>query len=137
LFSAQPTTLSSTFGGGTPRPNVVAGCNALIGGSAQPRLSKWFNTACFTQPGPFAYGNEPRADAALRSQGIANWDVAVAKNVANWEGVRVRFETEFFNIANRTQFNNPNAQLGNALFGQVTAVRNQPRLIQFALRVSF
>ena len=137
LFSAQPTTLSSSLGGGTPRPNVVGGCNGLIGGTAQSRLSKWFNTSCFTQPGAFAFGNEPRADARLRSQGIANFDIAAAKNIASWERVRVRFETEFFNIANRTQFNNPNAQLGNALFGQVTAVRKQPRLIQFALRLSF
>jgi hypothetical protein len=137
LFSAQPTTLSTSFGGGIPRPNVVAGCNAQISGKAQSKLNKWFDTSCFTQPGPFAFGNEPRADAKLRSQGIANWDVSLAKNIAIWEQARLRFETEFFNIANRTQFLNPVAQVGNPSFGQVTATRNQPRLIQFALRLSF
>ena len=51
--------------------------------------------------------------------------------------MRLRFETEFFNIANRTQFAPPNTQFGNPSFGIVTAVRNQPRLVQFALRMSF
>ncbi len=137
LMTAQPTTLSSTFGGGTPRPNYVGGCNSSISGSAQSRISQWFNTACFTQPGPFAYGNEGRADASLTNQGIANWDVAVAKNFLITERYKLRFETEFFNIANRTQFSAPNTQLGNPLFGIITAVRNQPRLVQFALRLSF
>jgi hypothetical protein len=137
LLTAQPTTLSSSFGGGTPRPNVVIGCNSLIGGAAQSRLSKWFNTGCFTQPGAFTFGNEPRADGHIRAAGIANWDVAFVKDVYSSERVKVRFDTQFFNIFNRVQFNPPNTQLGNSLFGQVTAVRNQPRLIQFALRATF
>jgi Carboxypeptidase regulatory-like domain/TonB dependent receptor-like, beta-barrel len=137
LITAQPTTLSSSFGGGNPRPNVVAGCDKRVSGSAQQRLNMWFNTSCFTQPGPYAYGNEPRADGQVRTDGIANWDVAVAKTVAIREQLRLRFETEFFNIANRMQFAKPSSQLGNPLFGKVTAAQNQPRLIQFALRLSF
>jgi hypothetical protein len=137
LMTAQPTTLSTSFGGGTPRPNVVGGCNTSISGSAQSRLNEWFNTSCFTQPGPFAYGNEGRSDPNLTNQGIANWDIAVAKNLALTERYKLRFETEFFNIANRTQFTAPNTQLGNPLFGIITAVRNQPRLVQFALRLAF
>ena len=42
-LTAQATTLASTFGAGTTRPNVIAGCNKIIGGSAQSRLSEWFN----------------------------------------------------------------------------------------------
>ena len=137
VLTAQATTLSGTFGGGSPRPNVVGGCEKAISGRAQDRLNKWFNTACFTQPGPFAYGNESRTDPSLRNQGINNFDVSVSKTTQITERVKARFETEFFNLANRTQFSPPNAQLGNPSFGIVSGVRNQPRLVQFALRLSF
>jgi len=137
VFTAQPTTLSNSFGGGAPRPNIVGGCQDEVSGGSQARLNKWFNTGCFTQPGPFAFGNESRTDPSLRSLGINNWDVALSKTTAITERMRLRFETEFFNVANRTQFAPPNTQLGNPSFGIVTAVRNQPRLVQFALRLSF
>jgi hypothetical protein len=73
----------------------------------------------------------------LRYQGINNWDVAVYKNTALTEAAKLRFEAQFFNLANRTQFGSPNTQVGNPSFGIVTAVRNQPRLVQFALRLTF
>lgn len=137
LLYAQPTTLSSTFGGGTPRPLVAAGCIKKATGSAFSRVNKWFNTSCFTQPGPFQFGNEPRADSGIRAQGVANWDVALTKSFAFTERYNLKFDSEFFNLANRVQFAAPNTQVGNPLFGKVTATRNQQRLIQLALRFSF
>ncbi|MCX6626430.1 MAG: TonB-dependent receptor [Candidatus Solibacter sp.] len=137
VLTAQATTLSSTFGGGAPRPNYVGGCEKSISGTAQSRIGGWFNAACFTQPGPFAYGNEARTDPSLRAAGINNFDVSISKTTAFTERMKARFETQFFNIANRTQFSPPAAILGNAGFSTVTAVRNQPRLVQFALRLTF
>jgi hypothetical protein len=141
-LTAQATTLSTNFGGGVPRPNVVAGCETEIEGSAQSRLgnagaSKWFNTACFTQPGSFAFGNEGRSDSKLRSHGVNNWDISIWKNTPITELVRLRFEAQIFNIANRTQFSPPTMQVGNSLFGVVAGTRNLPRLVQFALRLTF
>ena len=139
VFTAQATTLSSNFGAGGPgmRPNYVGGCTKDVSGTAQSRLNGWFNTACFTQPGPFAYGNEGRTDPSLKSAGINNFDVSISKNTQITERVRARFETQFFNIANRTQFAPPGTVLGVPAFGTVTAARNQPRLVQFVLRLSF
>jgi hypothetical protein len=136
-LTAQATTLSTNFGGGVPRPNVVAGCQTEIEGSAQSKLNKWFNTSCFSQPGPFAFGNEGRSNSTLRSHGVNNWDISIWKNTAITEQVRLRFETQIFNIANRTQFSPPTMQVGNALFGVVAGTRNLPRLVQFALRLTF
>ena len=54
---ASPTPLSAAFGGGTPRPNVIAGCNqhAAIGlvPAAQAQTST-INSACFSAAAPAA-----------------------------------------------------------------------------------
>jgi hypothetical protein len=137
VFSAQATTISSTFGGGTPLPNVVAGCMSIYGGKPTDRLSQWFNTACFSQPGAFSFGNEPRVDPKLRAQGFNNWDFAFFKNTSIKEGVNLQFRAEGFNLFNRTQFAPPSTSFGTASFGTVSSQFNQPRLLQFALRITF
>jgi hypothetical protein len=137
VLTAQATTLSSTFGAGTPRPVVVAGCQKEISGPAQSRLGKWFETSCFSQPGSFAYGTESRTDPDLRSPGINNWDLAIFKNTRLSEQVNLRFQAEVFNLANRVQFNAPGASLGTSTFGIVSAARNLPRQFQFGLRLTF
>ena len=136
-ISAQNTTLSQSFGAGTPRPNVVAGCNPVLEGTAQERRSKWFNTACFTQPSSYTFGNESRVDPKLRGAGINNFDFTITKNTAITERFRLQFKTEFFNIFNRAQFRVPATTLGLGTFGVVSAQLNQPRQIQAALRLTF
>jgi hypothetical protein len=126
---------SSTFGGGTSRPNVVAGCDKSVFGSAQSRLTGWFNAACFSQPPQFGFGNESRTDPNLRSSGINNWDVSLFKSTPIAERIALQFRAEFFNLFNRVQFGSPGTALGTAQFGLVTSQLNQPRLIQFALRL--
>jgi hypothetical protein len=129
---------SNSFGGGQ-RPNVVAGCNASISGSITSRLDEYFNTACFTQPAPFTFGDESRNDPHLRSPGIANWDFSAFKTfpLAPENKANLQFRAEFFNIFNRVQFNYPGQALGSSSFGVITSQLNNPRLVQFALRLTF
>src|SRR5271165_4285864 len=140
ITSAAPNFLSSLFGAGTIRPNVLAGCDKSIGGSivssAQTGASV-VNPACFAAPGPFALGNEPRVDPTLRAQGINNWDISLAKLTSVSERVSLNFGAEFFNTFNRVQFGPPNTSFGSALFGKITNQVNNPRQIQFSLRASF
>jgi hypothetical protein len=136
-INAQANFLSSLFGAGTIRPNVVAGCEKKVSGSAQSRLAGWFNTACFAQPGQFSFGNESRVDPQLRIQGINNVDFSVTKTTTVTERVNLQFRTEFFNLFNRVQFGAPGATLGLPTFGKVSSQNNQPRLVQFALRLQF
>jgi len=137
ITEANSNNLVRSFGGGTLRPNVVSGCNKSIGGTATKRLNGWFNTACFTFPGQFAFGNESRTDGTLTSDGIANYDFALMKTTKILERADVQFRTEFFNIFNRPQFAPPVAQHDSSTFGDVIAQANQPRQIQFSLRVNF
>jgi len=135
--------LSSTFGASTIRPNVIAGCQESLPGSAVDRFNrgKWFNTACFTAPSAFGFGDEPAYDPELRGQGIVNFDLAVVRNFIVRERYTIQFRAEAFNLANHTRFANPGTVLGTPTFGVITASgssqQNQPRLIQLALRIKF
>jgi hypothetical protein len=134
---------TTLFGGGS-RPNVAPGCPDVPIGSAASRLGEWFNTACFTAPADFTFGNEPRVDPRLRSQGIDNFDFAIFKRTrfSSSERFGLEIRTEFFNIFNKTQFAAPNTICCSANtqnFGVVTATApgTNPRLVQFGLKFLF
>ena len=134
---ALPTSLSTLFNAGVPRPNVVAGCERSLSGSAQSRLNGWFNTACFTQPSSFGFGNEARTDSVARTQGIANWDFSLTKETALTERTGLSFRMEVYNLFNRVQFNPPGNQVGSSTFGVISGQLNAPRQVQLALRLTF
>ena len=135
--------LSSTFGAGTIRPNVIAGCHESLPGSAAERFNqgKWFNTDCFTAPSAFGFGDEPAYDPELRGQSIINFDAAVVRNFIVRDHYRIQFRAEAFNLVNSVRFANPGTVMGTTTFGVVTAggssQQNQPRLIQLAVRINF
>ena len=140
VFSNGAANYTTLFGAGS-RPNIVSGCNksAPSGGSA--KLNEWFNTACFTSPADFTFGNESRTDANLRASGVNNWDFSLFKRTRFGpdEKIGLEFRTEFFNLFNRTQFAPPNTSVGSSTFGVVssTAAGTNPRLVQFGLKLIF
>jgi hypothetical protein len=130
--------LSQYFGSGPIRPNLVSGCDRHTSGSEQSRAAHgWFNTACFTAPGLFSFGDENRVDSKIRTSGEANWDVSANKNFKVYDQVTGKFSVEAFNLFNRTQFGAPDSGLGDGAFGIVSSQRNLPRVLQIALRFSF
>jgi hypothetical protein len=151
IFLEQPTQLTANFGAGSPRPNVVPGCNKQIGGSAFSKTLKgatWFNTACYTQTSQYSFGNEPRVDPDLRTQGIANWDMAIFKQTQITERLGFQFRAEIFNTFNRVQFGYPNitccaangsTPASNGSFGVISGVfsTNNPRQLQFAMKLTY
>jgi hypothetical protein len=128
--------LTNSLGGGS-RPNYVGGCNYQVSGSAQSRINGWFNTACFTAPPSFTFGNTARALSNLRGPGVNNFDFALFKTTEITERVGLQFRTEVFNLFNRVQFQIPNTTLGVAQFGVISLQANNPRLVQLALRLQF
>jgi hypothetical protein len=135
-ISMNGNNLTQNFGGGTLRPNVAANCSKSISGSATSRLNKWFNTSCFTSPGSFAFGNEPRVDSSLKGQGTDNWDMAAQKSTKITDNTALEFRFELFNLFNRTLFGLPGLGVDGRGFGQVTGAGN-PRLGQASLRLNF
>ncbi|MEO7145624.1 MAG: carboxypeptidase regulatory-like domain-containing protein, partial [Bryobacteraceae bacterium] len=127
--------LTNSFGGGS-RPNST-GHSAQLSGSSQSRLNEWFNTTDFTAPPAFTFGNVARTLPDVRGPGIDNFDFAVFKNTPLTERLGLQFRTEVFNIFNRVQFSPPGLSLGTPQFGVISGQYNNPRLVQFALRLLF
>jgi hypothetical protein len=48
----------------------------------------------------------------------------------------VEFRAEMFNITNTPAFGQPNGSFGSASFGSITTTTTDPRVIQFAIRLS-
>ncbi len=125
ILTAQPTILSSDFGGRHTAPNYVSGCAKSVSDSALSKTLSgytWFNTICFTQPGSYSFGNEPAVDPDLRQQDVANWDFALFKQTAISDRFELQFRAEFFNLFNRVQFGYPSLLCCNTI-SAVTAVR--------------
>jgi len=79
----------------------------------------------------------PRSLGAVRSDGIKGIDFSVVKNTRIYESVALQFRAEFFNLTNTVRFAPPNTSFGAAAFGQVSAQSNQPRVVQFALKLIY
>ncbi len=118
------------------RPNQV--CS---GKSSHPTLSQWFDTSCFVDAPAGELGNANRAP--LYGPRFVNTDLSFIKHIPIRESVRMDFRAEFFNVLNHPQFFLPGDGTGMqnvdspSSFGKVTQTVNNPRVIQFALKLSF
>jgi hypothetical protein len=135
LGLSTATNLTNSFGG-TSRPNST-GVSAELNGPAQQRLNQWFLTSAFTSPGASTFGNAGRNLPDVRTHGVDNYDFTVFKNTAITERFQLQFRTEVFNLFNRVQFGRPGVALNTSTFGVISSQLNNPRLVQFALRLNF
>ena len=129
-----------TTNNGSSRPDVVPGCDKTIGGGAVSKLHGWYNTACFAESPAYVWGNESRNDSSITAPGIANWDLSIVKKfpITADGKINFQFRSEFYNLFNRVQFGGPNGQFdANSEAAWVTSQVNQPRVAQFALRLTF
>jgi len=120
----------------TNRPNVVYGVSDQV---ANPTLSQWFNTAAFSLPAPFTFGNASRTIPNVMGPRLINMDVALYKDFVVKEKYTIDLRGEAFNLFNRPDFGNPNLTVGSPTFGMITSVlvNPLPRNIQLSLRVTF
>jgi hypothetical protein len=103
--------------------------------------AEWFNTACFSDNFIGRYGTAGRN--IIIGPGTHDFDTALLKRFAlGSEGRYLQFRTEFFNIFNHPNFDNPNVTETSSTFGKITSAgvqdtRASSRQIQFALRLVF
>ncbi|GGA63032.1 hypothetical protein GCM10011507_13300 [Edaphobacter acidisoli] len=122
--------------GGTQRANWN-GKNPSLHTPISKRLNAYFNVADFSAPAAFTYGNSPRSIGSLRAPGVANLDLSGVKNTHLFENVNLQFRAEAFNIFNHPQFGPPDTNLGDGTTGSISTQVNNPRELQFALKLIF
>jgi hypothetical protein len=136
-FPLSPTTQDTSQSGGTTlRPNLT-GTNPVVSGSVKSRLTNYLNSAAFSQPAAFTFGNAPRTLSNVRAQGTHNIDFSVFKNFKATESIQLQFRAEAFNVLNQVVFGSPNTVLSSGQFGVITTQNNNPRDIQLALKAIF
>lgn len=150
-ISGFPMLLVSSNGGGNSgvgfsnngnnyaRPDRI--CNGRI---SNWTVGQYFNLNCFVDPVSGELGNSNRAP--LFGPGLVNSDFSAVKNfpLSFREGMSLQFRAEFFNLWNHPQFQAPGVSgtagivdIDGVNPAAITATVNNPRLIQFALKLRF
>jgi hypothetical protein len=115
------------------RPNQVAGCDPYAANHSQNR---WINASCFVAPPAGQLGNANRVPVS--GPGFVNTDFSVIKQFAlPREGMGLNFRAEFFNLFNHPQFGLPIGDVTAPGFGSVNSTVNNPRVVQFGLKLTF
>ena len=153
---SRPDQISNPYQAGIVAANPNTRCHYFpdqidpvtgLSGLAAPKvrtLSNWFNGCAFASAPLGELGTETRAP--IYGPRFVNTDFSVSKDfpMPFREGMNLQFRAEFFNL-----FNHPQLYLqggsgtgeqdinSTATFGVVTGTVNNPRLIQFALKLTF
>jgi len=115
------------------RPDQVAGCDPY---AANHGTLQWVNSSCFVAPVSGQLGNANRVPVS--GPGFVNTDFSVIKQFAlPREGMGLNFRAEFFNFFNHAQFGSPVADIAAPGFGSVNSTVNNPRVVQFGLKLTF
>jgi Carboxypeptidase regulatory-like domain len=107
-------------------------------------LEHWFNPCAFAAPPAGELGDAPRAP--VYGPRFVNTDFSAIKDfpLSFREGMNLQFRAEFFNLFNHAHFFLPGTSAASmqdfaspSSFGVINATLNDPRFIQFALKLIF
>jgi len=101
-----------------------------------------FNTSAFDVKTADAFNYHlrtfPTMIAALRQDGINQWDPSLLKRFEFTEKAYLQLRFELFNVLNHPVFPAPNTTASNSLFGTISGAQaNRPRSIQLGARLVF
>jgi hypothetical protein len=140
LRSGQPFNVTSgtdTNFDGTlnDRPNVNGNPNLPGGRGRVATKNAFFNPDAFTAlPAGIPYGNTPFD--MLFPPKYVNTDLSAFKAFPIHKEASVQFRGEAFNVFNNVNMNLPNSTKSSPAFGTISGT-GPPRIVQFALRLSF
>ena len=127
----QATNNNSFAGFALQRPNVT-GSPALSSDLRTP--SHYFNTSAFSTAAQFVIGSASRNP--VRGPAYRDLDLALVKHTKLPGETEMEFRGEVFNITNTPALAQPNGSFGAAAFGSITSTSTDPRVAQFAIRIS-
>lgn len=131
-FDCNPGGDVANVGGGNQRCNVIG--DPYGGAGFTPGPTHWLNPASFNTV-PYTFGTEHRDD--LVGPRYNDLDFSAYKDFPIRERTKIEVRSEFFNLFNHTNFNNPvNTITAGTQFGNIYG-SNSARKIQFAAKVMF
>jgi hypothetical protein len=107
------TDVANIGSGPAQRPNATCDPNSGGAGTSQ----QWFNTACFSLPAPFTFGNSGRN--TVLTPAYADVDLGVQRSIRLSRDVQLQVRWEIFNLLNRVNFDTPNRTAFTANFGRI------------------
>jgi outer membrane receptor protein involved in Fe transport len=129
--AVDPGLQSSLAAGSYLYPNVIGNPHV-----SNPTIQEWFNPAAFTVPTNGTFGTSGRN--TLVGPGFANVNFSVGKEFPlHWEGIKLAFRTDMYNVFNHTNYANPNADIGVSTAGTITGFVGNARIIQMGLHLTF
>ena len=128
----------SLSGQGLDRPNVIVP-DQVYGPKS---INTYLNPAAFQCAGSNAactvfsgqFGNLGRN--SVYGPGNITWDMAVSRRFKINERFALAFRSDFFNIMNHANWNNPTTNVTSGTFGQITTF-GAPRIIQMSMKLFF
>jgi hypothetical protein len=159
IQSGQPltpydgSTATNIYGVLTDFANFTPGCKLATSGSTFRRVtgsSGWINASCIA-PYPAMGPVDPLLGIAPTGFGNGGVGVVVGPGQSNTdlslsklfplsrarEGMNIEFRTDAFNVFNHPIFYNPDVNISDTSFGQITSLASNPRVLQLSLRFSF
>ena len=144
VFQAQsgfPFTVS-VFGD-TANAGTVLGENPIranytgqpVFGPGTHTMMQWFNTAAFTVPAAYTFGNAGRN--TVYGPGMATMDLALSREFTMTEVLRFQLRLESFNTLNRSNFGTPNRFVNTPQFGTITDAAGPGHQLQLSARLTF
>jgi len=116
------------------RPNIVPGQSISLPPS-QRTPERWFNTAAFTTPPPYQFGNAGRN--IIPGPGNELIDLALQKRVRLTERWGLSLRAETFNVFNHPNLGFPAPYPDTGPFFGRILLSGEPRRLQFAARLEF
>lgn len=130
LQSGQYYTITGNTATGTRRADFIGGS----ADSGKKTIQHWFNTAAYTAAPTGRFGTA--GTGTVVGPGLALLDASLGKNFLLTERLNLKFQGDFFNVLNRTNFSTLNTNLSNSNFGTISSA-NPPRQVQLSLKLSF
>jgi len=97
-------------------------------------VNRFFDTSLFAFNAVGTFGNTGRN--ILHGPRFFNTNLGLLKTTNITERVKLQFRSEFFNVFNNVNFNNPGGTVGTPGFGKITSAKD-PRILQLMLKLMF
>ncbi len=133
FFDANDTELNSSFFFEPANTPQISG--SVHFQNPKTHNNQYIITSNIADPPAGQFGNSPHALCCGPS--ISNSDISIQKRTSISERFNTEFRADIFNAFNHTQFANPDGNFSDQTFGQIQTTREDPRVIQFGLKILF